>query len=323
MKKMLSFLLLSIIMVSCYESYLKDFDYNAVYFTYQTDVRTFVVGEGMKIQIGVALGGVKENTLDRNVGFTVQNSLITPAILTTMKNGASYIKTAVSSVSTLLPLPSNYYTLSDNSTIVIKSGQHSGSVTLNVDSAKFLSDPATLVATYAIPVYITSANVDSILEPKRYTVIGLKYENMLFGNYWHGGVTTVKDGSGTTINTIRYPTTIPTAENKMWKLTTIAPNKLVTNGYSDQITTKTEMTLTLNGTSITISNATGSTFNIQPDGTSTFNNAKLLQDRKLVLSYKYVNGANTYYVQDTLTFRNRIRDGVSEWQDENPSHYSK
>lgn len=27
------------------------------------------------------------------------------------------------------------------------------------------------------------------------------------------------------------------------------------------------------------------------------------------------------YVTDTLTFRNRIRDGVNEWQDENPDHY--
>ena len=26
-------------------------------------------------------------------------------------------------------------------------------------------------------------------------------------------------------------------------------------------------------------------------------------------------------VRDTLTFRNRIRDGVNEWQDENPKNY--
>ena len=37
---------------------------------------------------------------------------------------------------------------------------------------------------------------------------------------------------------------------------------------------------------------------------------------------KYVNSdGNTCYAQDTLTFRNRLRDGVNEWQDENPSHY--
>ena len=28
-------------------------------------------------------------------------------------------------------------------------------------------------------------------------------------------------------------------------------------------------------------------------------------------------------VRDTLAFRNRIRDGINEWQDENPGHYKK
>ena len=81
--------------------------------------------------------------------------------------------------------------------------------------------------------------------------------------------------------------------------------------------------LTLNGTNITVSTATGSTNTYLADGASTYNGAKLLQNRKILLNYKYVVGANTYYCQDTLTFRNRIRDGVNEWQDENPSHYLK
>ena len=47
-----------------------------------------------------------------------------------------------------------------------------------------------------------------------------------------------------------------------------------------------------------------------------------LQNRKLFLNYRFANGdGTTTYVQDTLTFRNRIRDGVNEWQDENPEHY--
>ncbi len=77
-----------------------------------------------------------------------------------------------------------------------------------------------------IPLYITAADADSIIEPKRYTVIGMKYENMLFGNYWHGGVTIVKDASGITIQTINYYTTIPVPANKIGRLTTVAPNAL-------------------------------------------------------------------------------------------------
>lgn len=323
MKRIFFYLLLAVATSSCYESYIKDFDYSSIYFPYQTDVRTFVVGEGMKIEIGAALGGVTKNTKDRTVNFVLDNSLITPDVLITMKNGVSYIKTSVASVSELLPLPDNYFTLSDNSKMIIKTGEHSGTVTMKVDSTLFLSDPATINATYAIPFYITSADADSLLPDKRYAVIGVKYENMLFGNYWHGGVTVVKDNSGNVVNTIRYYTTIPSPENKIWTLKTVAPNALVTNGYSDQTTSKGEMKLTLNGSNITVSSNSGSTYAVEPDGESSYNSAKLLQNRKIILKYKYVNSdGNTCYAQDTLTFRNRIRDGVNEWEDENPAHYN-
>ena len=320
MKKILSLLMLTLIMVSCYDDYIKDFKYNTVYFPYQRNVRTFVVGEGMKIKIGVDLGGVMENTRDRNVDFILDNSLITPDQLAKMQAGDAYIKNSVTNVTTLLPLPSNYYTLSNSSKMVIKAGEHMGSIEMKADSAVFLSDAATINAGYVIPLYITAADVDSIIELKRYAIIGLKYENMLFGNYYHGGVTYVKDVSGTTIDTIKYYTTIPTAN--YWALTTEAPNALSVQGYSNVSSTKDELILTLNGTNIAVSNANGSTFTYQPEGTSTFNRSKLLQDRKIYLNYKYVNATgNTCYATDTLTFRNRIRDGVNEWQDENPLHY--
>jgi hypothetical protein len=45
----------------------------------------------------------------------------------------------------------------------------------------------------------------------------------------------------------------------------------------------------------------------------------------LILKYKYTNAGNgwTYHCTDTIQFRNRLRDGINEWQDENPSHYTK
>lgn len=77
-------------------------------------------------------------------------------------------------------------------------------------------------------------------------------------------------------------------------------NKFTVTG--DQTTLKDEMKLTLNGTNIIVSTNAGSTFAILPDGTSTFNRAKLLQNRKILLNYKYVNAAgNSCYAQDTLT----------------------
>lgn len=320
MKKVMIVLILGVVLASCYSDYFNDFDYDGIYFPYQTDVRTFVVGEGMKIEVGAALGGVRANTRDRIVSFTLDNTLVTPA-LALMKVGAQYIKDAIAPVVTLLPLPANYYTLSDNSKMVIKAGNHMGSVVMTVDSAKFVADPLTLFANYAIPFYITSVDADTVLANKRSAVIGVKYENMLYGNYWHGGVTTVTDAMGT-VSKILYYTVINQPENKIWKLKTVGPNTLVSNGYSDQTTAKEEMLLTLDGTNITVSTRTGSTFAVVPDGASTFNRAKLLQNRKILLNYKYVNAAgNTCFAQDTLTFRNRIRDGVNEWQDENPANY--
>jgi hypothetical protein len=202
---------------------------------------------------------------------------------------------------------------------VIKAGQHMGAVTIKADSAKFLQDAATIKPVYVIPFYINTADADSVPAAKRYAVIGLKYENMLFGNYWHGGVTTVKDATGKVVKTTNYFTTIPSPEAKVMTLKTVAPNALVTNKISDQTGS---MQLTLNGGTITVSSAPGSIIEILPDGESSYNRAKLLQERKIMIKYKYANAdGTTSFAQDTLTFRNRIRDGVNEWQDENPSHY--
>jgi hypothetical protein len=82
------------------------------------------------------------------------------------------------------------------------------------------------------------------------------------------------------------------------------------------------MTLTLNGGAIAVTPKTGAAVSISAEGESVYNQAKLLQNRKIYLNYQYSDAAgNVYHAQDTLTFRNRIRDGVNEWQDENAANY--
>ncbi|HEU5148272.1 MAG TPA: DUF1735 domain-containing protein [Chryseosolibacter sp.] len=325
MKKILMILILGVATSACYDDYIRDYEYDAIYFPYQHDVRTFVVGEGMKIKFGVALGGVRENTRDRIINYQLDNSLISPATLALMQgSSSSYIKNAVGSELKLLP--SNYYSVSDDSQIVISKGEHSGTVTLTPDSAAFLADPETLTATYALPLRIvsTDADADSVLQTKDFAVIALKYENMLFGNYWHGGRTIVKDPSGTAIDTTLYHTTIPSPEAKVWKLSTVEPFALTSNGVSDiSGSEQPQMKITLEGGNVIVSPVAGATYQVEPDGASTFNQAKLLQDRKILLNYKYQDASgNWYHATDTLTFRNRIRDGVNEWQDENPDNYN-
>lgn len=322
MKKTSIFILLAAIMASCYDDYVKDYDYDGVYFPYQENVRTFVVGEGMKIEVGAVLAGVLENKKERVIHYRIKNELVTPEVLKNMQNGQKYIKNSVSGIAELEPVPENYYTLSHPSEMVIHKGEHGGTVTVQADSAQFLADPKTLKANYALPFYIESADADSIIEPMRYAVIGVKYENMLFGNYWHGGVRIVKDAGGTALDTIAYYTQVPQPESKVWTLSTVAPFELETNGLADDAD-KGSMKLTLQPDgSIVVGKSSSSGINVLPDGESRFNRAKLLQDRKIYLKYKYDNGdGTTSYVTDTLTFRNRIRDGVNEWQDENPDHY--
>jgi hypothetical protein len=209
--------------------------------------------------------------------------------------------------------------------MVIKKGWHNGTVVIRPDSVNFLNDSVkTIMASYALPFYITDADADSILESKRSNVVGLKFENMLFGNYWHGGAALI-NRPGLSDTTIIYKTTIPTAEANIWKLTTTGPTTLVTNGYYNQTTAKAELKLVQKGSKIYVSAAAGSTFAYTPEGESVFNAPKLLQNRKLILKYQYTNAGNgwTYHCTDTLTFRNRLRDGINEWQDENPSHYGK
>jgi hypothetical protein len=323
MKKLIILFFFSVIMASCYDDYIKDYNYTSVYFPFQANVRTFVVGEGMNIKVGVVLGGVMENLKDRQVDFTLDNSLISSKdVLGAMNNGLPYVRDGVAGLTALDPLPSSYYTISDPSKMIVKAGMHTGTVTIKADSAAFLADPNTLKAQYVLPFLITgTSNIDSITTSKNYAVVGLRYENMLFGNWYHGGVTAVKDAAGNVVSTTNYFTAIPQADNLVWKLKTVAPNALETNGISNK---PGSFRITLDGNNIIVSQATGSAVVVQPDGASTFNRSKLLQDRKIVLSYKYANAdGTTSYAQDTLTFRNRIRDGVNEWQDENPGNYSK
>lgn len=330
MKKILAFVLMSVVMVSCYDSYIYDNAFSSIFFAYPLDVRTVVVGEGMKFDVGVALGGVRENTSNRTVTYTLDNSLITPAKLAQMKAAPqAYIKNPSSSVTALQQLPSNYYTISDPQTMVIKAGQHSGGVTVRPDSVAFLNDSLkTMYSTYALPFRITAADADSIPYLLKTSVVGVRFENMLWGNYWHGGAALV-NRPGKPDTTVIYKTTIPAVEAKIWVLTTKGPNSLYVNGYLDQVTGRQEMTLVLKGSNVYLSNNTvaagKSTYAFTPEGVSTFNRAKLLQNRKIFLKYTYLNTSNgyTYHCTDTLTFRNRMRDGINEWQDENPSHYTK
>ena len=315
-------------LTSCYGSYIKDSTSQGVGFANNVDVRTVVVGEGMKFSTGVALAGVINNGEDRTVGYTVDESLANTTALAAMQNHTlSYINELAADLTALKPLPSSEYSLvnegGQDGTTVIKKNTHLGKITVQVDSAAYLAGSASMFPEFVVPLKITSGNGLDIISGFESTVIGVRYENMLFGNWYHGGKATCTLASGKD-STATYATEISQSTSKVWTLKTVSPHSLTANAVAGELNgSPAQMKLTLSPDgSILIEPVSGATYAVESDGESRFNRARLLQDRKVFLKYKYTDSeGKLWHAVDTLTFRNRVRDGVNEWQDENQENY--
>ena len=216
MKKYLLIILIMIcgIFTSCENGdwHFSDYEYTAVYFAYQTPVRTIVLGEDTydtsldnehKCQIIATMGGVYENKQDVEIGFRVDNSLCTNFTF----NGTDPV----------VPMPESYYSLSSDKLIIPKNDVL-GRVTVQLSDA-FFADPLALKNTYVIPLVMTGVkNADKILtgtplvenpnrmvaddwdvQPKDYILYCVKYINQWDANYLRRGKDEItKDGNTTT-----------------------------------------------------------------------------------------------------------------------------
>lgn len=190
-----------------------DFEYSAVYFAYQSPIRTIVLGEDIfdttldneyKCQIMATMGGVYQNNSDIEIGIRVDNSLTDNLVF---ENGDD-----------IIPMPSNYYSLSSDK-ITIEKGSVLGGVTVQLTDA-FFEDPLSLEANYVIPLVMTGANnVDSILsgtplvdnprrgvsddwdvDPKDYILYAVKYINQYDANYLRRGTDEISGAQSGTID---------------------------------------------------------------------------------------------------------------------------
>ena len=190
-----------------------DFEYSAVYFAYQSPIRTITLGEDIfdtsldnnyQSQIMATMGGVYKNNNDIEIGIKVDNSLCNDLVF---EDGREVI-----------PMPSNYYSLSSDK-IIIKKGEILGGVTVQYTDA-FFNDPLALEANYVIPVVMTSVNnADSILsgipmvdnprrgvsddwevDPKDYILYAVKYINKYDANYLRRGKDVITGSQSGTIN---------------------------------------------------------------------------------------------------------------------------
>lgn len=196
-----------------------DYEYSAVYFAYQSPIRTIVLGEDIfdtsldnefKCQIMATMGGVYANNKDIEIGIRVDNSLCNNLVFDDTEED-------------VIPMPSNYYSLSSDK-ITIEKGSVIGGVTVQLTEA-FFNDPKSLITTYVIPVVMTGvANADSILsgkpmvdnprravssdwdvQPKDYVLYAVKYINQYDANYLRRGKDVISGAqSGTKIRHAQY-----------------------------------------------------------------------------------------------------------------------
>lgn len=341
MRKLVLFALAPLLLAGCYKDYTLDYDYTAAYIAYQYDLRTFVLGEEGKFDFTVALAGTVTNNEDRNVEVELRDELLSEDLsqyTTTFgvtsftaldglkgngkfgERSQQYVTDGVSGLTELTPLPTEYYTVSGLNKMVIKKGRHTAAVSINATSA-IESDANAFKPYYALGFKINKADVDSVICEKSFGVIVVKCENKFFGNWYHGGKTVVKnDATGETVSEDTYELVIPQADSKVYSLTTVDASTVMTDKIGLNAG---KLLLAFNGNDITVSSADGSK-EIKPIAgqPSVYNNAKLLQDRELTLNYCFSNGdGTTTYITDYLKFRNRIRDGINEWQDENEKNY--
>ena len=321
MKRIILYLFIFAGLVSC-NNFKTDFDdylYTSGFFPYQYPIRTLVLGDYIydnendnahKFLASVAIGGVYENTKDREFQIQLDESLCDN--LTFTAGGKA-----------VLPMPSTYYSLSSTNKILIPKGKMNGGVTVQLTDA-FFNDPLAISTTYVIPLKLVgSTDVDTILSgyslypspdltdaalwsivPKNYTLFAVKYVNEFHGNYFQYGKYKVNGGTETTYSA-KY-----VEQNSVVKLTTTGRYQVslrVSLRATGVMTGNLDMLLNFSGDNCTITAPAGSAYTIT--GTGQFKTKEYNWGNKdrdgIVLNYTVTNGANTYEASDVLVSRDR------------------
>lgn len=272
------------ILNSCekYEEYMVDYPYSAVYFPHATIDRTVIVGEYMEIGVGIILGGRIENLSEEWATYELD-----PEILA----GTGY---------TLLP--DDYYSLDNEGTITIPRGNFQGFARVTVDPELFCADPLALTSSYALGFRLLDTSVDTILAGMESTIISFRYINTYDGNYYHKG-SAVGYADGIPVDTMEYPA------DDIWNLTTFSPSgvtapelgNITAEGYLMDLVIHPDHSVSIQKNPDSGRDVTGHSGEYDP-GSRTF-----------ILEYSFEHQGRDYTAKDTLIFRNRMVDGVNQW----------
>lgn len=282
-------------MFSCdpYDDYVVDtVGYTTVYFPKTELKRSAIAGEGLEVKVGVNIGGIRENDKDHEVTFIIDPTLLV---------GTSYKL-----------LPSDYYTLGSNDKISVPKGSFQGLLSVKLDSLKILNDPLIADFNYAIPFKIVSSSLDSILSGRGQTIIPIKLMNTYEGNYYQEGnlkrfftATKVLDTAYVYGDRLDGPSTPIRA------LKTSSTNAAIVDGIAVNTGSGFSLKLKINpDNTVDVIAEPTSQIQVQSNGVNKWDPVK----RIFTLNYKYSKDNRNFEVEETLIFRNRIRDGFNEWR---------
>ncbi len=280
-KKTLLLAVLVLSMIGCgYDDFVLDYEYTAVYFPHALIDRTVIVGEYMDIGVGVYLGGRVENYSEEWASFEIDNG-----ILDTL----------------YVPLPEEYYSLEEPWRFIIPEGSFQGLTKVTIDPDLFCADSLALTPTYALGFRLLDTSVDSILSEMNTTIITFKYTNTYHGIYYHRGGAVGYSGS-TAVDTVTYPT------DDVWELKTYSVDGVTAPEMANFSGGEFYMDLAVSSdNTVNIMSNPVATVDVTGDGS--FDPVT----RTFILEYSFQYNELTYTARDTLIFRNRIVDGINQW----------
>jgi hypothetical protein len=261
--------------------------------------------------IGVAIGGMYHNDRDREVAIE-----LAPELALNITNGSD----------TLEILPPEYYTATFDR-ITIPEGSFYGKVRVDLKDA-FFEDPEAIDLKYVLPLIITDAFGDTILNgdgkssietydrripdhwnvlPKDYTLFGIQYINTMHGMYLLRGQSI--NTTAVPQDTVFYSTRFLT-DNGMAKLTTRSLTQSVMSivgGTNKDGIYNMLLTFDENSQSVAISqldtsvvvNGTGKYYTKDDDEAESYTEYK---HKTIYLDYTYVDGGDTFHANDSLVF---------------------
>jgi hypothetical protein len=325
---LISIVLLSLLTACNKDWAFPDFKYSAVYFPYQSPIRTLVLGEDIfdntldnqrKFIIMATMGGVYENKKDITLTVALENTL-TQRVRFDAANGGGDV----------IAMPSNYYTLPQDMKITIPAGKVMGGLEVQLTDA-FFADPRSTRNTFVIPLKIVSVlNADSVLRgtttktaadprragdwgiaPKDFVLYAVKYVNPYHGVYLRRGVDEVKgNGNAALDTTVVYRNTFIEKDQLVTLFTRSLTEDSVSLNAKNRGNTDVPFRLVLNFDNtgnIAISAPSSATYTVTGNGKFVQKGDMWGNEKRDVLHLKYqvVFGTTTHNLTDTLVLRDR------------------